>query len=367
MIPFVDLNAQYLTLKGDIDNAISNILQKASFIGGEEVKKFESGFADFLGVKHAIGCANGTDSIEILLKALGIGKDDEVIVPAMSWISTAEAVGNVGATPIFVDIEEAYFTINPDLIEAKITSKTKAIIPVHLYGQVCDMDKIVAIAKKHNLFILEDVAQAHNAKYKSQLTGTFGDCASFSFYPGKNLGAYGDSGGMTTNNDEIAATARMIANHGQTTKHTHLIEGRNSRLDTLQASVLSVKLPHLEKWTLARIDNAAKYSESLSQVNELKLPNVRENSRHVFHLYVIRTKRRKELQQYLNNQGIQTAIHYPKSLPFLDCYKKDNYSESDFPVSAKIQSEILSIPMFAELTEGQIEIVCNGIKAFFNE
>ena len=366
MIPFVDLKAQYLSIKEDIDSAINKVIENTSFIGGEEIGVFEKEFADFLGVKYVNGCANGTDSIEIILKSLNIGVGDEVIVPAMSWISTSEAVSSVGAKPVFVDIEEDYFTINPDLIEEKITLNTKAIIPVHLYGQPCDMDKIIDIAKRHNLFVIEDVAQAHNSSYNGKLTGTFGDAASFSFYPGKNLGAYGDAGGIATNSEEIAKKARMIAHHGQIKKHTHIIEGRNSRLDTLQASILSAKLPHLEKWTIGRIENAAIYSESLSDVSEIILPKVRDNSRHVFHLYVIRTTRRDELKQYLEKQNIQTAIHYPNSLPFLDCYKSLNYLLSDFPVSSKIQNEILSIPMYAELTKEQISTISNSIKAFFN-
>ena len=366
MIPFVDLKAQYLSIKEDIDNAINKVIENTSFIGGEEIRQFENEFADFLGVKYFNGCANGTDSIEIILKSLNIGIGDEVIVPAMSWISTSEAVSSVGAKPVFVDIEEEYFTINPELIEEKITVNTKAIIPVHLYGQPCNMGRIVEIAKKFNLFMIEDVAQAHNSNFKGRLTGTFGDAASFSFYPGKNLGAYGDAGGIATNSEEIAKKTRMIAHHGQIKKHTHVIEGRNSRLDTIQAGILSAKLPYLENWTLARIENADRYSELLSEVNEIILPNVRENTRHVFHLYVIRTTKREELKHYLEKQNIQTAIHYPKSLPFLDCYKNDNYLLSDFPVSSKIQNEILSIPMYAELTKDQINTICNSIKSFFN-
>ncbi len=366
MIQFVDLKAQYLSIKDEIDTAINKVIENTSFIGGEEIGQFEKEFADFLGVKYVNGCANGTDSIEIILKSLNIGIGDEVIVPAISWISTSEAVSSVGAKPVFVDIEEDYFTINPDLIEEKITVNTKAIIPVHLYGQPCDMDKIIDIAKRHNLFVIEDVAQAHNSSYNGKLTGTFGDAASFSFYPGKNLGAYGDAGGIATNSEELSKKARMIAHHGQLKKHTHVIEGRNSRLDTIQAGILSAKLPYLENWTLARIENADRYSELLSEVNEIILPNVRENTRHVFHLYVIRTTKREELKNYLEKQNIQTAIHYPKSLPFLDCYKNDNYLLSDFPVSSKIQNEILSIPMYAELTEDQINTICNSIKSFFN-
>jgi len=365
MIPFVDLKAQYLTIKDKIDTAIYNVIENTSFIGGEEIGQFEKEFADFLGVKYVNGCANGTDSIEIILKSLNIGDGDEVIVPAMSWISTSEAVSSVGAKPVFVDIEEDYFTLNPDLIEAKITANTKAIIPVHLYGQPCDMDKIMEIAKRHTLFVIEDVAQAHNSSYKGRLTGTFGDAASFSFYPGKNLGAYGDAGGIATNSEEISKKARMIAHHGQLKKHTHVIEGRNSRLDTLQASILSAKLPYLEKWTKLRISNANLYSTLLGSMQELKIPETRKNTRHVYHLFVIRTTKRDKLHQFLAENKVQTAIHYPTSLPFLDCYKHLNYMPSDFPIAAKVQNEILSLPMYAELSEMKIQLICNLINDFF--
>jgi dTDP-4-amino-4,6-dideoxygalactose transaminase len=359
-IPFVDLKAQYLSIKNDIDNAIQNILENANFVGGQPVKDFEANFAQFLGIKHCIACANGTDSIEILLQAMGIGQGDEVIVPAMSWISTSEAVSYIGATPIFVDIDE-YFTINTDLIEAKITQKTKAIIPVHLYGQPANMPKIMEIAKKHNLKVLEDCAQAHNATIAGQKIGNFGDCASFSFYPGKNLGAYGDAGGMTTNNDQIAEKARRIANHGQIKKHDHAIEGRNSRMDTLQASILNIKLPHLDTWTQKRQENAKYYSELFANNTKVIAPKIRENASHVFHLYVIKTQNRTALQEKLAQNGIQTAIHYPTALPFLECYKNRNFTPKDFPVAFEIQNQILSLPMYAELTKENIKFVVEEI------
>lgn len=365
MIPFVDLKAQYLSIKDEIDIAINKVIENTSFVGGKEIDLFEKEFADFLGVKYVNGCANGTDSIEIILKTLNIGDGDEVIVPAMSWISTSEAVSSVGAKPVFVDIEEDFFTLNPDLIEAKITAYTKAIIPVHLYGQPCDMDKIMHIAERYSLFVIEDVAQAHNSSYNGKLTGTFGDAASFSFYPGKNLGAYGDAGGIATNSEEIAKKSRMIAHHGQLKKHTHVIEGRNSRLDTLQASILSAKLPYLEKWTQLRIKNAKLYSEFLASINRLKTPKTRVGTRHVYHLYVIKTNKRDKLKQFLNDNNVQTAIHYPTSLPFLDCYKHLNYSSSDFPITSKLQNEILSLPMYPELVEENIEKICNLIAEFF--
>ncbi len=358
-IPFVDLKIQYQHIKLEIDNAIQSVIEETAFIGGKYPKKFEQEFANFLGANHFISCANGTDSLEILLQAMEIGEGDEVIVPAFSWISTAEAVSNVGAKPVFVDIENDFYCINPTLIEQKITSKTKAIIPVHFYGQPANMPTIIKIAKKYNLKVLEDCAQAHGATIENKMIGTWGDAASFSFYPGKNLGAYGDAGGMATNDINIAEKAKRIANHGQLSKHDHLIEGRNSRLDSIQASILSTKLPYLFDWTTKRIQNAKLYNELLNDI--VVTPKIRENSKHVFHLYVIRTKNRDKLQQELLQNGIQTAIHYPTALPFLPCYANYNFSEKDFPISFQFQKEILSLPMYPELSEKQITYIANKI------
>lgn len=360
MIPFVDLKAQYLSIQSEIDEAIQNVINQTAFIGGSYAAKFEKEFADFHGVKHCIACANGTDSLEILLQAMGVGAGDEVLVPALSWISTSEAVSTVGATPVFVDIDPDYYTIDLDLIEAKITAKTKAIIPVHIYGQPVDMTRLMEIAKKHQLKVLEDCAQAHSATFNGQKIGTFGDCASFSFYPGKNLGAYGDSGGMITNDDEIARVARMIANHGQEGKHNHLMEGRNSRMDGIQAAILSVKLKYLNQWTDARIANAETYDALLND-SLVDTPKVVENGKHVFHLYVIRSKNRATLMEALKAENIGVSIHYPTALPFLDCYKSMGHQLEDFPVAHQVTQEIISLPMFAELSKESIEIVANLI------
>src|SRR3954468_1638620 len=330
-VPFVDLKNQYLSIKAEIDKAISDVISTSAYIGGHHVHQFEKDFSAYSNCKHVISCANGTDSLEILLQCLGVGTGDEVLVPASSWISTSEAVSNIGATPVFVDIEPNYYTINPELIEKKITSRTKAIIPVHLYGQAANMPKIMDIANKHQLKVLEDCAQSHGAEIEGKKAGTWGHCASFSFYPGKNLGAYGDAGAMATNDDEIAEKARMIANHGQKGKHNHIIEGRNSRLDGLHAAVLSAKLPHLEKWTAARIAHAAYYQQQLG--NEVITPITRNNSKHVFHLFVIRTQQRDELIEHLKSEGIETAVHYPVALPFLRCYQHQGNKPSDFPVA----------------------------------
>jgi dTDP-4-amino-4,6-dideoxygalactose transaminase len=362
MIPFVDLKAQYNSIKVEIDAAIKNVIDNTSFIGGQVVSNFEKEFAVHMGVNHCIGCANGTDSLEMLLQAMNVGPGDEVIVPAISWISTSECVSTVGATPIFVDIDPLTYTIDTSLIEDAITSKTKVIIPVHLYGQPCNMREIMSIAKKHNLRVLEDCAQSHDAKFEGQKVGTFGDCASFSFYPGKNLGAYGDAGCMVTNNDEIARTVRMIANHGQEGKHNHIMEGRNSRMDGIHAAVLSVKLKYLEEWTAARISCAKEYSNRLS--SEVVTPSAIDSGVHVYHLYVIRSKKRDQLKAYLEAKNIQTAIHYPTALPFMKCYEHRNFGKGSFPVARKYQDEILSLPMYRELKVENIETVCNTINEF---
>jgi len=360
-VPFVDLYAQYLDIKKDIDSAIETTIRNSSYIGGPAVKEFEKEFAAWAGIDHVVACGNGTDSIEILLKAYGVGAGDEVIVPAISWISTSEAVGAVGATPVFVDIEEDYFAIDPTRIEAAITKNTKVIIPVHLYGHPADMPAIMALAAKHKLVVIEDCAQSHGARVNGKAAGTFGHAASFSFYPGKNLGAYGDAGCMATNDPAIAEQARMIAQHGQKGKHNHLIEGRNSRLDGLQAAILLAKLPHLDSWTDRRITNAAYYDKALKG-SDVCIPKTRPGSRHVYHLYVIRTKDRSAVQAKLEKAGVETAIHYPTPLPFLPCYAHYGHKPEDFPVATACQHTILSIPMFAELTQQQMDHVASILK-----
>ncbi|MFT3846483.1 MAG: DegT/DnrJ/EryC1/StrS family aminotransferase [Lacibacter sp.] len=362
-VPFVDLYAQYQRIKPSVDAAIEHTILHSAYIGGAAVKEFETSFAAYCGVKHVVACANGTDSLEIILKAWGIGEGDEVIVPAHSWISTSEAVGNVGATPVFVDVEADYFTINPLLIERAITERTKAIIPVHLCGHPADMPAIMSIAEKYGLKVMEDCAQSHGAAIQGKRTGTFGHAASYSFYPGKNLGAYGDAGCMTTDDDALAETIRMIANHGQKGKHNHQIEGRNSRLDGLQAAVLLAKLPHLEQWTEERISNAAYYTKLL-EGSVVKTPVVKEGYRHVYHLYVIKTNQREALVQLLKENGIDTAVHYPTALPFLPCYSNMNHRPEDFPAAFANQSTILSIPLYAELTPEQMEKVSAVIRSF---
>jgi len=367
-IPFVDLKAQYESIKLQIDRAVSDVISDTAFIGGRGnryVQQFEENFANYLGVKHCIGCANGTDSLEILLKSFAIGNGDEVLVPCNSWISTSEAVSAVGARPVFVDSHPIYYTIDITKIESKITSKTKAIIPVHLYGFPAEMDEIMVIAKKHKLIVIEDCAQSHGATYKGRKTGTIGDAGSFSFYPGKNLGAYGDAGCMVTGNEEIASKARMIANHGQLTKHDHLVEGRNSRLDGIQASILNVKLSYIEKWTEARRNNAEVYNLYLKANTEIQKPTESSYSRHVYHLYVIQIPDRHEVISRLKKAGIESAIHYPAALPFLKCYQHLQYRAQDFPVASGQMDRLLSLPMFPELTEQNIQEICSVLTRGF--
>lgn len=366
-VPFVDLKAQYHSIKPEMDQAISSVLEETAFIGGKYVREFEQAFAALYGVKHCVSVANGTDAIYITMKMLGVGAGDEVITVANSWISTSETITQAGATPVFVDIEADTYVIDVDAIEAKITAKTKAIIPVHIYGQAVRMDALKALCEKHNLFLIEDCAQSHFTEFEGKRVGTIGDAGTFSFYPGKNLGAYGDAGCVITNDDALAEKIRMYSNHGALKKHNHQIEGINSRLDGLQAAILTVKLPHILKWTAQRIANAKRYNELLESCSEIECPVIREHTKHTFHLYVIRTDRRDELKTYLNEKGIATAIHYPTALPFMPAYAYLGGTVAEFPIAHAYQNKILSLPMCPELSDEQIRYVAETIHAFFAE
>ncbi len=360
-IPFVDLQIQYQSIKEEIDEAIANILDNSIFVNGEPLASFEKKFAEYMGVSHCIGCGNGTDAIEIALEALGVGKGDEVLVPAYTWVSTASAVSRVGAKPIFVDVHPDFYTIDVSTIEEKITKNTKAIIPVHFYGLPADMDSIIAIAKQHNLKVIEDCAQAHNATINGKKVGSFGDMATYSFYPGKNLGAYGDGGAVVTNSKELDEKARIIARLGQQGKHNHIITGRNSRLDSMQAAILSVKLRHLTKWTKKRQLVAEWYLDLLKEA-PVKLPTLPSASfEHVYHLFVIQTDRRDGLKEYLLSKGIDTQIHYPKPLHQIGIFKE----QGPFSVAEAMSEKLLSLPMYAELNRVQVEYVVKAVKAFF--
>ena len=365
-IPFVDLKSQYKAIKVEIDTAIQTVIEETEFIGGRHVKEFEKNFCQVYGVDHCISVANGTDSLYIIMKMLGIGEGDEIITAANSWISSSETITQTGARPVFVDIDPDYYSINEDLLEDAITPKTKAIIVVHLHGQMCEIEKILEICRRHGIYLIEDCAQSHFSEWKGKRAGTFGIAGSFSFYPGKNLGAYGDAGCIITNDQELSIKCRMYARHGALTKHKHEIEGINSRMDGLQASVLNVKLPHIIKWTEARITNAQIYSSLLSGNSNICLPKVRPHSKHTFHLYVIRTKKRDELMEFLKSKGIETAIHYPTALPNLKAYQYLDYSANDFPVASKYQSEILSLPMYPELNPEMIRYVADQINCFYD-
>ncbi len=361
-VPFVDLYAQYQSIKDEIDHAIQTILDSSSFIGGSHVESFEKRFGNYIGVDYCIGCANGTDALEIALEAVGIGEGDEVIVPAHTWMSTASAVSRVRATPIFVDVHPDFYTIDTRMVESKISTRTKAIIPVHFYGLPADMPTLVKIAAGNKLIIIEDCAQAHGASINDRKVGTFGDVATFSFYPGKNLGGYGDGGCIVSNNNEIAEQCRLISHLGQKGKHNHMIIGRNSRLDALQAAILSVKLDHLDEWIEARRNIATMYSDQLHG-SELKLPVSPENFKHVFHLFVIQVSQRNELQKALKEKGIQTQIHYPapvtSSRPYSD--------RGQFPLTDNMTERILSLPMYAELDAEKIARVTKVINSFLNK
>lgn len=363
-IPFLDLKSQYLSIKSEIDNAIKKIIENTSFIGGDELVKFSDSLSGLLNVKHSVTVANGTDAIYIALKMLGVGEGDEVITTAHSWISTSETITQTGAKPIFIDTNE-FFCINTDLIESRITKHTKAIIPVHLYGNSCDMSKINQLAKKYNLFVIEDCAQAILTKYKNKCVGTIGDAGTISFFPGKNLGAYGDAGAIITNKSILAKNMKMYANHGGLVKHQHEIEGINSRMDSLQAAILNVKIKYIKDWIKQRRQAADIYNHYLKDLQEISLPQVQPNSEHSYHLYVIKTKKRKALSDYLNYKKISTGIHYPKPLPALKCYKSHKIDLSEFPNSMRDAKEILSLPIFPEINEKQIQYIANAIKNFY--
>jgi len=364
-VPFVDLKLHYQNLKEEIDRAIDGVFDGGQFIGGSAGAQFESDFSKLHSVSHCIGTGNGTDALFVSLKMLGVGSGDEVITPALSWISSVETISMTGAKPVFADVDLETYTIDVRQIESKITPNTKGIIAVHLYGQAACVAEIQKLCKKNNLFLIEDCAQAHLTEENAKLVGTIGDAGAFSFYPTKNLGAFGDAGCIITNNDRLADRMRLFANHGGLGKHE--MEGINSRLDSIQAAILSVKCKYISEWTTRRIYLASVYANLLGDVSEIALPIARKNTRHTYHLFVIRTQERDQLQEYLSGHGIQTRIHYPEALPFLPAYKQHGYKRGDFPVAEKCASEVLSLPMFPELTEQQIEYVCGKIKEFFRK
>ena len=363
-VPFADLHAQYLTIKQPIDAAIAEVIRSSAYIRGPFVQRFEEEFAAAVGAKHCVSCANGTDSLYIAMHALGVRPGDEVITTAHSWISTSETITQAGGAVVFCDTDASTFTIDPAQIEARITPRTVGIIPVHLYGQPADMSAIMAIAKKHKLWVIEDCAQAHLARVDDQMVGSFGDAASYSFYPGKNLGAMGDAGAVTTNDKALADRMGMFARHGGLTKGDHQIEGINSRLDGLQAAILSVKLPHLASWTARRQEIATAYNTLLADIGGLTLPTVAPGREHVYHLYVVQHAQRDALAKHLTGRGIQTSINYPVALPFVPAYARLGATPQQFPNAFARQSCILSLPIFPEMTAQQLDAVAVAISNF---
>lgn len=357
-VPFVDLQRIHEPLTHEINTVVNEVLNSNSFILGKHVEQFESDFANYIDTTHCIGCANGTDAIELVLEALGVGVGDEVIVPVHTWVSTASAVARLGAVPVPVDTLNDEFTINPALIHAAVTSKTKAIIPVHLYGHPCRMDEIMELAQKNNLLVIEDCAQAHGAEFKGKRVGSFGNAACFSFYPSKNLGALGDGGCVTTNDGELAQKIKALGNCGQATKNKISYVGRNSRLDELQAAVLSLKLKRLDVWNEQRRTAAAFYKEQLKNISGLQLPVEAEGAKHVYHLYVIKTTGRDSLSGCFNQQQIGFGIHYPFMLH--EIFPSSN----SFDAADKYLPEIFSLPMFAGITEAELKTVVETLRAF---
>jgi dTDP-4-amino-4,6-dideoxygalactose transaminase len=362
-IPFVDLKAQYVDIHSEIDAAIEEVITSTRFVGGPHVENFERQFGDFCGSKYAIGVSTGTAALHVSLVACGIGPGDEVITVPNTFIATTEAITMAGAKPVFVDVEPESYNIDTDRIEEAITTRTKAILPVHLYGQPADMDPITEIARRHDLVVIEDACQAHGAEYKGKKVGPLGHVGCFSFYPGKNLGAYGDGGMVVTNDPTIADTIRLLSNHGRVDRNRHSREGFNYRLDTIQAAILSVKLKHLERWNAQRRDHARRYGELLSGL-DVKTPAEKEFAKHVFHLYIIRLSQRDELAEYLASRGVSVGFHYPLALHQQEAYAHLGYRPGSFPGAEACAAQVLSLPMFPELTEPQIEYVATAIKEF---
>jgi dTDP-4-amino-4,6-dideoxygalactose transaminase len=359
-VPFVDLKSQYLSIKPEIDAAIQHILDNTQFVLGAEVAAFEKEFAAYSGAEHCMGVNNGTSALHLAMLAADIGAGDEVITTPFTFVASVAAIWYSGAKPVFVDIDPKTYLIDPAKIEAAITPRTKAILPVHLYGQACDMDTIMAIAKKHNLIVIEDACQAHGAEWNGMRVGGIGDMAAFSFYPGKNLGAYGEGGATTTSNAEYARKIRMLRDWGAEKKYQHVLKGYNMRLEGMQGAILRVKLKYLEKWTEARRAAAKRYDALFAGAGGAT-PFVQPQSRHVYHIYSTRTTKRQEWQDALNAKGIQTGIHYPIAIHNLPAYEDLGYKNGDFPHAEKAAAEQLSLPMYPELTADMQEEVAAAV------
>jgi len=364
MIKFLDLHAQYLSIKADIDRAIESVIRDSAFISGPYAARFEEQFAAYTRSQYCVGVANGTDALEIAIEALGLPRDSEIIVPGNSFIATSEAVTRAGHRVVFADVDPDCYTLTAATVQAKISPRTAAVIAVHLYGHPCDMDPLRELAARSGLRIIEDCAQAHGAEYRARRVGTLADVATHSFYPGKNLGAYGDAGAITTDDKSLAVRMRMIANHGRVAKYDHEFEGRNSRLDGLQGAILSAKLPHLDGWLEKRIHVADRYLAGLQGIAGLTLPVRKPWARQVYHLFVVRTERRDELKSYLSDCGIETGIHYPIALPRLAAYAHLGQQSEELFVN-RTDRTLLSLPIGEHMRDADVDAVIRAIQRFF--
>ncbi|MCL4692229.1 MAG: DegT/DnrJ/EryC1/StrS family aminotransferase [Candidatus Hydrogenedentes bacterium] len=360
-VPFLDLQSQYQSIREEIASTIHEVLESCAFAGGPYVERFEREFATYCGRQFAIGVGSGTDALWLAMTALGVGPEDEVITIPTTFFATAEAISLCGAKPVFVDIDPYTYTMQPELLEDAIGPRTKAIVPVHMFGQPTDMDPVLEIAARHGLKVIEDACQAHGAEYKGRRAGSFGDAGCFSFYPGKNLGAYGEAGAVVVDDDALAQILRTLRDHGQSRKHDHVRIGWNARMDGIQGAVLSVKLKYIESWTDARRRHAREYSRALAELEELVTPFEAPNVRHVYHIYAIRASNRDRLADSLRSDGVQCAIHYPTPIHLQPAYRCLGYVENSFPVAESCADEFLSLPMYPELVESQIEEVVSSL------
>jgi dTDP-4-amino-4,6-dideoxygalactose transaminase len=363
-VPFLDLKAQNDSVWPEIQAALKPVMSEAQFILGPAVARFEKHFADYLGVRHCVGLNNGTSALHMALLACGIGPGDEVITTPATWISTTWAISYVGAKPVFVDVDPVTYTLDPRLVERAITPRTRAILPVHLYGQAADLSSLSRLADEHGLVLIEDAAQAHGARYHGRRVGSFGKAACFSFYPGKNLGCFGEGGAVVTNDEQVASRIRCLRDHAQTARHQHVEIGFNTRMEGVQAAVLDAKLPHLDDWNAARARHARRYHELLADLPGVILPEAPQEGAHVWHLYVVLVRGfdREDLRGELADRGVITAIHYPRPVPFQPAYAHLGYRPGDFPVAEDLMRHCLSLPMFAELTDEQITHVASTLQ-----
>lgn len=364
-VPFLDLKAQYAAIQEEIRSSLEDVFATSSFVGGPFVEGFEKDFAAFCGCGHAVGVSSGTSALWMTLKVLGVGPGDEVITVPNTFIATAEAVSMCGATPVFIDVDRSSHTMNPDLLERAVTPRTRAVIPVHLFGQTADMDPILEVAKRYGLHVIEDACQAHGALYRGRPAGSLGIAACFSFYPGKNLGAYGEAGAVVTDDRDLADRIRILRDHGQTRKYHHRVIGWNGRMDGLQGAVLRVKLRHLPAWNETRRRHAELYGSLLENLDGVTLPREMDYGRHVYHIYAIRTSPRDQLKDFLAEKGIECGIHYPVPVHLQEAYRSSGFAEGMFPASEQAARELLSLPMYPELTNEQLEYVAGSVREFF--